>query len=132
MYYDSLKNYFLHVKIFFGILKFVLRIFNFQLFYRTLKIIFYVLNNNSSYTQLSFVFLLQKIFFSITMILMFCCLFQKDFFTCIGPFFFSFFRKILLPFVCFFLKLFLVFLKVFIYNIYIYIYIYTKDKKNLY
>ena len=56
----TLKNYFLYVKNFFKILKFVLGIFNFQLLYRTLKIIFHVLNNNFSYTQLSLVFLLEK------------------------------------------------------------------------
>ena len=56
----TLKNYFLYVKTFFKILKFVLGIFNFQLLYRTLKIIFHVLNNNFSYTQLSLVFLLEK------------------------------------------------------------------------
>ena len=126
MSYDSLKNYFLHVKIFFEILKFVLRIFNFQLLYRTPKIIFYVLNKNFSYTQLSFVFLLQK-----------DSSFNHDdtdallslserFLYLHQAFFFSFFREILLPFVCFFSKLFLVFLKIFINQFYIYLYIYKR------
>ena len=76
-----LKNYFLYVKMFFEILKFVWRIFNFQLLYRTLKMVFSVSNNNVSYTQLSSVFFFfRKILISITMIQMF--------------FFYFFFRKI--------------------------------------
>ena len=95
------------VKYLFETLKFVLRILIFQLFYRTLKIIFYVLNNNYSYIELSFVSLLKK---------------NSDFdhdYT--DPFFFFFFRKILVPSLCFFSKLFFVFLIIFInhFNIYI-------------
>ena len=129
MFYDSLKNYFLHVKIFFEILKFVLRIFNFQLLYRTLKIIFYVLNNNFSYTQLSFVFLLQKNF-----------IFNHDdtdallslserFFYLYRAFFLFLLQKDFAAFRVFLFEAFLSFFKsIYIYNIYIY----AKDKKNLY
>ena len=95
---EQLKNYFLYLQIFFD--KLSLR--NPQ-FLTTLKnpknYMFYALNNNIWYTQLSFVFL-----------------FQIDFYICLGGFFrlfFFFFRKILEPFPCFFLKLFFVF-----YNIY--------------
>ena len=92
-----LKNYFLYVKMFFEILKFVWRIFNFQLLYRTLKMIFSVSNNNVSYTQLSSVFFfLQKdsYFDHDDTDVFFLFLLQKDFYICLGPFWsFSFYSS---------------------------------------
>ena len=110
---DEPENYFLYVKTFFEILKFILRSPQFQL-YRILNIIFYVLNNKFSYTELFLAFLLQKDFYfdhnDIDAFFLF--LLQKDFYICPRYsfiLFFFFFRNILVPFPCFFLKLFFIF-----------------------
>ena len=96
----TLKNYFLHVKI--------------SLNFVFLKIISYELNNDFSYTQLSFVFLLWKVFhfdhdtdafLSFSSSERFLYL-SRVFFS---HFFFFFFRRVLVPFMCFFPQLFFVF-----------------------
>ena len=62
-----------------------------EFFMSNLAVISYILYNNFFYTQLASVFDLQK---------------DDN----IDPFFFFFFKKILIPFTCFFSKLFFVFL----------------------
>ena len=95
-------------------LKFVLRNPQFPTGFRTLKIIFYVVSNNFSYTQLYFVFLLQKDpYFNHDGTDTFFCFFASESFLYLSRAsfrLFFFFRKILLPFRCFFLKLFFAFL----------------------
>ena len=100
MFQDSLKTVSYILKYFWN-LKICLKESSIsKILYRTLKTIFYVLNYNFSYIKLSFVFLLQNNSYSNT----------DD----IILFFFFFFRKILVPFPYFFLKLFFVFLTIFI------------------
>ena len=68
--FRTLKNYFLCVKIFFEIPKFVLGTSPFKLVYSILKISSYVLNNNFSYIQPFLFFFYRKLLISIMMILM--------------------------------------------------------------
>ena len=92
--FRTLKNYFLCVKIFFEIPKFVLGTSPFKLIYSILKISSYVLNNNFSYIQTFFVFFLQKTsYFNHDDIDAFSFFFFKNFFfeICLGPFFCLFF-----------------------------------------
>ena len=131
--FRTLKNYFLCVKIFFEIPKFVLGTSPFKLIYSILKISSYVLNNNSSYIQTFFVFFLQKTSISIMMILMlfpFSSSKISSFKSVLGlffAFFFFSFTNILTSFTCFFFEAFL-FLMIFIKQFYIRI---LKNVKNV-
>ena len=99
-----------------------LGVLHLSLLYRTLesnlKIIFHVRNNNFSYTQLSHPF------------------FSSSFFLLVSghfsSFFLFFFRMVLISFTCFCLKLFFVFLIIFIHHFYIYPKIFIKKSYLLY
>ena len=88
------------------------------------KTIFYLLNNNLSYTHSRLFFFIRKVFISITMILTLFFLSSSERFLYISGAFFSSlfcycFRKTLVPFSCFFLKLLFVFFIMFINHFYI-------------
>ena len=94
-----------------------------------LKRYFYVLGNNFWYTQFFFFFFFRKIHQKESYYIhndtddFFLFPLQKDFDICLELFFafsFFFFKKILISFMCFFLKLFFVFLIIFIYHFYVY------------
>ena len=85
---------------------------------RNLKIISHVRNNNFSYTQLS------HLFFSSSFFLLVSGHFSS--------FFLFFFRMVLISFTCFCLKLFFVFLIIFIHHFYIYPKIFIKKSYLLY
>ena len=99
-----------------------LGVFHLSLLYRTLesnlKIISHVRNNNFSYTQLS------HLFFSSSFFLLVSGHFSS--------FFLFFFRMVLISFTCFCLKLFFVFLIIFIHHFYIYPKIFIKKSYLLY
>ena len=130
--FRTLKNYFLCVKIFFEIPKFVLGTSPFKLVYSILKISSYVLNNNFSYIQPFLVFFYRKLLISIMMILMLFPFSSSKILLNLSwafflPFFFFFFTNILTSFTCFFFEAFL-FLMIFIKQFYIRI---LKNVKNV-
>ena len=123
--FRTLKNYFLCVKIFFKIPKFVLGTSPFKLVYSILKISSYILNNNFSYIQPFLVFFYRKLLISIMMILMlFPFLSSKILLNLSWAFFFAFFLFLLHKYFDIFHVLFFrsfLFLMIFIKQFYIHI-----------